>query len=254
MQSQQDSIYRKITPFSPIFKSLKTAVLIDLSFFLKNYKKKFDISDPKNMASRIRNYVFKSVIKNSDYLYRIFIYDCEPLEKETTLPVSKEQLILRDTETFKFRKALLSCLRKEPYCSVRLGYFDENLIQWKFKKYTTFKKLLSGEIKPEDLKDRDFTLDIKQKGVDMKIGLDMATLANKKQVEKIILITADSDFIPAIKLARKEGIIVQLDPMQNGFIKQELLEHLDILSSVFPKTQNEIDSENAINPDTDPDF
>ena len=82
----------------------------------------------------------------------------------------------------------------------------------------------------------------------MKIGLDMATLANKKQVEKIILITADSDFIPAIKLARKEGIIVQLDPMQNGYVKQELLEHLDMLSSVFPKNENEID------PDMDPDF
>ena len=84
-------------------------------------------------------------------------------------------------------------------------------------------------------------MDLKQKGVDMKIGLDMATLANKKQVEKIILITADSDFIPAIKLARKEGIIVQLDPMQNKHIKQNLLEHLDILNSVFPKDKTDID-------------
>ncbi|WP_420987217.1 NYN domain-containing protein, partial [Campylobacter coli] len=60
----------------------------------------------------------------------------------------------------------------------------------------------------------DFVLDIKQKGVDMKIGLDIATLANKHHAEKIILITADSDFIPAVKHARKEGIIVQLDPMR----------------------------------------
>jgi len=64
---------------------------------------------------------------------------------------------------------------------------------------------------------------------------------SKKQVEKIILITADSDFIPAIKMARKEGIIIQLDPMQNEYIKQELLEHLDILASVFPKDRNAID-------------
>ena len=71
--------------------------------------------------------------------------------------------------------------------------------------------------------------------MDMKIGLDIATLAIKQQVEKITLITADSDFIPAIKYARKEGIIIQLDPMQtpSSQIKKGLLEHIDLLSSVF---------------------
>lgn len=245
---QQELLGRKTTPFSSIFKPLKTAVLVDLSFFLKRYRTMFDISDPQNMAKRLKHYVYKSVLKNNDYIYRIFIYDCEPLENETTLPVSKKQLNFKKTQTFKFRRELLSCLKKQPYCSVRLGYFDTNFIQWKFKNYTTLKRLLGGKIKLEDLKDEDFTLDVKQKGVDMKIGLDMATLANKRQVEKIILITADSDFIPAIKLARKEGIIVQLDPMQNGYVKQELLEHLDMLSSVFPKNENEID------PDMDPDL
>ncbi|WP_297994757.1 NYN domain-containing protein [uncultured Campylobacter sp.] len=244
---QQELIGKK-TPFNSIFKPLKTAVLIDLSFFLKRYKTIFNVSDPKDMAKRLRHYVYKSVMKNNDYLYRIFIYDCEPLENETSLPVSRKQLNLKNTQTFKFRQELLSCLKKQPYCSVRLGYFDTNFIQWKFKNYTTLKRLLSGKIKLEDLKDEDFTLDVKQKGVDMKIGLDMATLANKRQVEKITLITADSDFIPAIKLARKEGIIIQLDPMQNGYVKQELLEHLDMLSSIFPKNENEID------PDMDPDL
>lgn len=81
----------------------------------------------------------------------------------------------------------------------------------------------------------DFVLDIRQKGVDMKIGLDIATLANKYQVEKIILITADSDFIPAIKHARREGIIVQLDLMRvpETQIQKGLLEHIDTLSSVL---------------------
>lgn len=125
---------------------------------------------------------------------------------------------------------MLTCLRQQPYCAVRLGSFDTNLLQLKFKDSKILKKLLKGDIGIADLTDDDFVLDIKQKGVDIKIGLDIATMAIKKQVEKIILITADSDFIPAIKFARKEGIIVQLDPMQNKHIKLELLEHLDILS------------------------
>lgn len=85
------------------------------------------------------------------------------------------------------------------------------------------------------LSNEDFVIDIKQKGVDMKIGLDIATLANKHQVKKIILITSDSDFVSAVKHARKEGLIVQLDTMRfpETRIKKGLLEHIDILSSVF---------------------
>lgn len=99
---------------------------------------------------------------------------------------------------------------------------------------------MQKEIKIDSLTEDDFVLDIRQKGVDMKIGLDIATLSIKKQIEKIILITADSDFIPAIKHARKEGVIVQLDPMRvpNSQIKKGLLEHIDILSSVFKNTSN----------------
>lgn len=237
MQSNSNSK----TSFNSIFRPLKTAVLVDLSFFLKRYNTIFDIADPIEMARRIRHYVYKSVMKNSDYLYRIYIYDCEPLDKDTTYPISKRQIRLRETNTFKFRKALLENLKQQPYCAVRLGSFDANFVKWKFKDHRTLKKLLNNKLAISDLTDDHFTLDIKQKGVDMKIGLDMATIASKKQVEKIILITADSDFIPAIKMARKEGIIIQLDPMQNEYIKQELLEHLDILASVFPKDRNAID-------------
>ncbi|EAL6776311.1 NYN domain-containing protein, partial [Campylobacter coli] len=110
-----------------------------------------------------------------------------------------------------------------------------NSFQWKFRDYDKFRKILRKEIDICELTSEDFVLDIKQKGVDMKIGLDIATLANKHHAEKIILITADSDFIPAVKHARKEGIIVQLDPMRipETQIKKGLLEHIDILSSVF---------------------
>jgi uncharacterized LabA/DUF88 family protein len=73
-------------------------------------------------------------------------------------------------------------------------------------------------------------LDIKQKGVDMKIGVDIASLAYKKQVDRIILIAGDSDFVPASKLARREGIDFILDPMWNH-INPDLFEHIDGLTT-----------------------
>ena len=63
------------------------------------------------------------------------------------------------------------------------------------------------------MKEKDFSLSLQQKGVDMKIGLDIASLSFKHQVDKIILIAGDSDFVPAAKLARTEGIDFVLDSL-----------------------------------------
>lgn len=64
----------------------------------------------------------------------------------------------------------------------------------------------------------------------MKIGLDIASLAYKKQVNQIVLISGDSDFVSAAKLARREGIDFVLDPLFAP-IKPNLMEHIDGLRS-----------------------
>lgn len=227
------------TGFS-IIDSMKTAVLVDLSFFIQRYStlKKISEMSPEELAKIIKDYVWESVRRNDDHLYRVYVYDCEPLDKNVPMPpITKTDKTknLGKTHTFQFRSKLLECLRQQPYFALRLGEIDDNSYQWKFKDYKKFKQVLLKEIEIDTLSDYDFVLDFRQKGVDMKIGLDIATLTNKQQVEKITLITADSDFIPAIKYARKEGIIIQLDPMQtpSSQIKKGLLEHIDLLSSVF---------------------
>jgi len=45
--------------------------------------------------------------------------------------------------------------------------------------------LLSGKLKVEDIQLQDLSLMMKQKGVDMRIGVDIASLAYKKQVNHI---------------------------------------------------------------------
>jgi len=66
----------------------------------------------------------------------------------------------------------------------------------------------------------------------MKIGLDVAWLASKSIVERLILVTGDSDFVPAMKFARREGVQVILVTMGHSQIKQELKVHADELRSV----------------------
>ena len=67
----------------------------------------------------------------------------------------------------------------------------------------------------------------------MRIGIDIASVSYKKQVSQIVLISGDSDFVPAAKLARREGIDFILDPM-HAPIKPDLHEHIDGKHSVFP--------------------
>ncbi|MDB6009360.1 MAG: hypothetical protein JWL65_1610 [Gammaproteobacteria bacterium] len=68
----------------------------------------------------------------------------------------------------------------------------------------------------------------------MRIGLDIASMTLKHQVDTLILVTGDSDFVPAAKLARREGVEFLLDPLWQQ-VSDELNEHVDGVVSAFPK-------------------
>lgn len=116
-----------------------------------------------------------------------------------------------------------------------MGRLAEEQAQFNIKPEVT-RKLLNGTRKLEDLEEKDFSLYISQKGVDMRIGVDISSLAFKKQVERIILISGDSDFVPAAKQARREGIDFILDPMRSP-IKDDLYEHIDGIRTKAPKLE-----------------
>ena len=97
--------------------------------------------------------------------------------------------------------------------------------------------MCNGKKTLSDLSEDDFILHIEQKGVDMKIGLDIASMAYKRQVDRIILISGDSDFVPAAKMARREGIDFILDPMR-GTIKEDLMEHIDGIRTFVKNPDN----------------
>ncbi|TGS85178.1 NYN domain-containing protein [Mesorhizobium sp. M3A.F.Ca.ET.174.01.1.1] len=78
--------------------------------------------------------------------------------------------------------------------------------QWKLKPAKAAQLIK----KPRELVDGDFSLDINQKGVDIRIGLDMARLALRTCVRALVVVTADSDFVPAFKFVRREGVKVML--------------------------------------------
>ncbi len=67
----------------------------------------------------------------------------------------------------------------------------------------------------------------------MKIGVDIASIALKGFVDTIVLFSGDSDFVPAAKLARREGMDFILDPIKAN-VEPQLFEHIDGIHNATP--------------------
>jgi uncharacterized protein (TIGR00288 family) len=73
----------------------------------------------------------------------------------------------------------------------------------------------------------DLIPNVQQKGVDMRIGLDIASLSLKNHVDIIALVTGDSDFIPALKFARREGKQIFVYTLGHSILP-DIVTHSDI--------------------------
>ena len=172
-------------------------------------------------------------------LYRIFYYDCEPLKKTIYNPLTQKNFDFSKSTTYVWMNTFLNSLKQRRKIALRMGFFADEEMNYIFSS-DTVKKLCKGALKVEDLSESDLILNMRQKGVDMKIGLDIASLAYKKLVDQIVLISGDSDFVPAAKLARVEGIDFIVDSMGMK-INENLVEHIDGLRSYYKKINNQKD-------------
>lgn len=213
------------------------AILVDGAFFIKRALHIFGRLDPKDLANKLCQYTQYHLTddkKGERYrLYRIFFYDCPPLQNKIFHPYLQKQIDMAKSKRSIWRLQLHEELKKKRKMALRLGQIDDTNVSWQVN-YNKIKKLCSSKIQWEALEENDFSMDVKQKGVDMRIGIDITSLALKKQVSQIVLISGDSDFVPAAKFTRREGIDFILDPMWAP-IKSDLYEHIDGLHSVFPK-------------------
>lgn len=136
---------------------------------------------------------------------------------------------LGQTVEAQFRIAFHNALKSKRKVALRLGRLDERNAAWQLRP-GVLTSLLRREREFATLQDDDFIYYARQKIVDTKIGLDIALLSEKKLVGRIVLVAGDSDFVPAAKHARREGIDFILDPMWNP-IAPDLHEHIDGLRS-----------------------
>ena len=113
-----------------------------------------------------------------------------------------------------------SDLKKAENFSVRLG-------EVRFRGWELNPRSIPSGVDTHSIRADDLRPSMQQKGVDMRIGLDIASLTLKQQVDIIVLVTGDADFIPPMKFARREGVQLALVAL-NHDIHKDLYEHADI--------------------------
>ena len=207
----------------------KTAILVDGGFYRRRIQHLYGQHTATETADALSVYCRRHLRERSGEheLYRIYYYDCPPADKQVYHPLLHKVVNLKEKSTYGWSIDFLNSLKRKRKFALRLGILDvENTIYT--LRYDAVKKLCKGTLNLSDLEEIDFELSISQKGVDMKIGIDIATLAYNHLVDQIVLIGNDRDFVPALKLARISGIDVVLDTLgANLSDDNPLVEHID---------------------------
>lgn len=206
---------------------LSFAILLDAGFV----KRKLKQSTRADPTAAVFHHLVRSISAHDELrnhrLHRVYFYDAQPLAKSVVHPVSGETIEYGSTPAFSANTALLKEIARLPNVALRQGELSHEgwMAKWgslkKAGKFDSNNGILSLQL--DDLKPV-----IKQKGVDMRIGMDIAALTLKKHVQIIVLVTGDSDFVPAMKFARREGAQLYLFTLAHG-VKDEMVANSDLL-------------------------
>ncbi len=230
--------------------------MIDGGFFMKrlNYYLRKHFPDTELNGAQIKDVIWSLVrhhleVRHGNHsfqrpceLFRIYYYDCPPLELQLKRPIAirkniggEEREVFEDFNTKKHPpymliKDLHSELRKNRKTALRLGELRPNSDgHWGINP-KVLKDLLQGKKTWSELTNDDFVHTFRQKEVDIKLGMDITILSHEKLVDSIVLIAGDSDFVPAAKHARIKGVDFILDAL-HASIPESLNEHIDGLQN-----------------------
>ena len=149
----------------------RAAIFVDGTYLNKLLEREF------NRARIDYNLLARHLAQEVEIL-RTYYYHCPP--HQSNPPTDDELQRSRSSEQF------FSALRRLPRFEVRLG-----------------KLAFRGH-------DSDGRPIFIQKRVDIMLSVDLVQLAATRQVTRAILLAGDSDFVPAVQVAKQHGVLVEL--------------------------------------------
>ena len=207
---------------------MKYAILIDAGFLKRKLGSQAEPLCVNGVCS------FLSAMRAHDTLagmnlHRVYWYDAPPLDSRVEKPLQGGKVNFGATSLARINAELLAALCEIPYVSIRRG--DLVFRGWKVRQGRLPAKEPSVTLGAHDLEPN-----IHQKGVDMRLGLDIAALTLKRHADVFVLVAGDSDFVPAMKFARREGAQVFLVTLGHS-VRTDMLEHSDLVLDIpVPET------------------
>lgn len=150
---------------------MRTAAFIDGGYLTYLLR---DFGEPTIAFDR-----FAAELTGGDDLLRVYYYDCPPYKGPT--PTSEE------SERFAAKERFFHALSRLNRFTVRQG-----------------KLAFRGHDRATG---RPIFI---QKRVDIMLAVDLVLLSTKRQIWRAALVTGDSDFLPAVEVAKNEGVLVHL--------------------------------------------
>lgn len=149
----------------------RTAIFIDGAYLEYVLRNEFG-------SARIDFHKLSNAMAEGTDILRTYYYNCLPYQGNPPTPEERQR--------YSARRRFYTALERLPRFSVRLGRLE-----------------LRGH--GPDGRPR-----FEQKRVDILLGVDIVQLAAKGRIERAVLVAGDSDFIPAISVAKAEGVQVRL--------------------------------------------
>ena len=213
----------------------RTAILVDGGYYRVRSIDLWGKKSAKERADELYDYCMLHIKEPSEprELYRIFYYDCPPMTRSIKHPLTGQNVDYSTSPGTRWSNDFYRNVSEKYRTALRMGDLAETTASYILRD-NVLGELIAGTKAICDLDENDFRIDVKQKGVDMRVGLDVASLAYGGYINQIVLIAGDSDFLPAIKMARKNGVDFILDPMKQK-PKHTMIEHVDCIETYTDK-------------------
>ncbi len=154
-----------------------------------------DYNKPENFLQFLNAFV-----ESDEEIYRIFVYLSKPVQR---LHFGNN---IVENRAYERTKQFIETIASQPHIAVRKGKI-------KFRGYN-----------------KDGEPILIQKQVDMLIGLDIAHVSYTRLVDRVLIFSFDTDMIPAMKVARINGLQVVLPSLPDiNRIPKDMVYHADLI-------------------------
>lgn len=149
----------------------RTAIFIDGAYLDYVLRDEFD-------SAQIDYRALSEKLAGDADILRTYYYHCPPFQSNP--PTQEER------ERYSAQRSFYDALDRLPRYSVRLGRLA--------------RRGPANAARPR----------FEQNRVDILLGVDLVLLAAKQAIQEAVIVAGDSDFIPAITIAKSEGVLVRL--------------------------------------------